>query len=126
MDSKNPNYKGYKDYSYNQNEFIATHRAISALERFSNELKVVRKISQKMSAVCRMYELMEEKGTHFITMEYVPGQDLRGIDQASRAIDCGNGHINCQAGVLSPTQKTNPAKNIVSLRSTEICTKTDK
>jgi len=33
LDSKNPNYKGYKDYSYNQNEFIATHRAISALER---------------------------------------------------------------------------------------------
>jgi serine/threonine-protein kinase len=26
-----------------------------------------------------MYELMEADGTHYITMEYVPGQDLRGL-----------------------------------------------
>jgi len=47
------------------------------LERFNNELKLARKIAHKN--VGRMYELMEEKGTHFITMEYVPGQDLRGL-----------------------------------------------
>jgi len=47
------------------------------LERFNNELKFARKIAHKN--VGRMYELMEEKGTHFITMEYVPGQDLRGL-----------------------------------------------
>ncbi len=41
------------------------------LERFSNELKLARKISHKN--VGRMYELMEEKGTRYITMEYVPG-----------------------------------------------------
>ncbi len=45
------------------------------LERFHNELKLARKISQRN--VGRMYELMEEDGTHFITMEYVPGEDLR-------------------------------------------------
>ena len=49
----------------------------STLERFHNELKLARKISHPH--VGRMYELMEEKGTHFITMEYVPGQDLRGL-----------------------------------------------
>jgi len=47
------------------------------LERFNNELKFARKIAHKN--VGRMYELMEEKGTHFITMEYIPGQDLRGL-----------------------------------------------
>ncbi len=47
------------------------------LERFSNELKIARKIAHKN--IGRMYELMEEKGTHFITMEYVPGEDLKGM-----------------------------------------------
>lgn len=43
----------------------------STLERFSNELKLARKISHPH--VGRMYELMEEAGTTFITMEYVAG-----------------------------------------------------
>jgi serine/threonine protein kinase/Tfp pilus assembly protein PilF len=47
------------------------------LERFQNELKLARKISHRH--VGRMYELMEEGGRHFITMEYVPGQDLRAL-----------------------------------------------
>ncbi len=45
------------------------------LERFKNELKLARKVSQKN--VGRMFDLGEEGGTHFITMEYVPGEDLR-------------------------------------------------
>lgn len=45
------------------------------LERFSNELRLSRKIVHKN--VGRMYELMEHHGTRFITMEYVPGEDLR-------------------------------------------------
>ncbi|UCG94203.1 MAG: protein kinase, partial [Candidatus Aerophobus sp.] len=28
---------------------------------------------------CGMYDLGEEKGTHYITMEYVPGEDLKGM-----------------------------------------------
>jgi len=57
------------------------------LERFSNELKIARKIAHKN--VGRMYELMEEKGTHFITMEYVPGQDLNGLIRQSRQLTAG-------------------------------------
>ncbi|MCK4646217.1 MAG: protein kinase [Candidatus Aminicenantes bacterium] len=45
------------------------------IERFSNELKMARKISHRN--VCRMYDLGEEKGIHYITMEYVPGEDLK-------------------------------------------------
>ena len=52
---------------------IAAER--KTLERFQNELKTARRISHRH--IGRMYELMEEKGTHFITMEYVPGEDLR-------------------------------------------------
>ena len=47
------------------------------IERFSNELKMARKIAHRN--VCRMYDLGEEKETHYITMEYVPGEDLRGM-----------------------------------------------
>lgn len=52
---------------------IAAER--ETLERFQNELKTARRISHRH--IGRMYELMEEKGTHFITMEYIPGEDLR-------------------------------------------------
>ncbi|MFC2158516.1 protein kinase [Acidobacteriota bacterium] len=45
------------------------------LLRFRNELKVARQISHKN--VCRMYHFGEDKGTYFITMEYVPGEDLK-------------------------------------------------
>jgi TolB-like protein/Flp pilus assembly protein TadD/tRNA A-37 threonylcarbamoyl transferase component Bud32 len=47
------------------------------LERFANELRIARKIVHKN--VGRMYDINEEKGTHYITMEYVSGQDLKGL-----------------------------------------------
>jgi len=46
------------------------------IDRFRNELKLARKISHKN--VCRMYDLNEEEGTQYITMEYVSGEDLKG------------------------------------------------
>jgi serine/threonine-protein kinase len=45
------------------------------IERFRNELKFARKITHKN--VCRMYDLSKAKGTPYITMEYVPGEDLK-------------------------------------------------
>ena len=59
----------------------------NTLERFQNELKLARKISHRH--IGRMYELMEDAGTHFITMEYVPGQDLRGLIRQSRQLTIG-------------------------------------
>jgi serine/threonine protein kinase len=47
------------------------------LERFGNELRIARKIVHKN--VGRMYDINEEDGTHYITMEYVSGQDLKGL-----------------------------------------------
>ncbi len=57
------------------------------IERFKNELKVARKISHRN--VGRMYELMEDKGTHFITMEYISGQDLRGLIRQTGRLTIG-------------------------------------
>jgi serine/threonine protein kinase len=48
-----------------------------AIERFSNELKTTRMISHRN--VCRMFDLGEDKGTYFITMEYVAGEDLKSF-----------------------------------------------
>ncbi len=47
------------------------------IERFRNELKSARKISHRN--VCRMYDLGKEKQTHYITMEYVSGEDLNSL-----------------------------------------------
>jgi len=57
------------------------------LDRFSNELKIARKIVHKN--VGRMYELMENKGVFFITMEYVQGQDLKGLIRQSGQLAVG-------------------------------------
>jgi serine/threonine protein kinase/tetratricopeptide (TPR) repeat protein len=48
-----------------------------ALERFSNELKLARKIRHKN--VCQMFDLGEDQGARYITMEYVHGEDLRQL-----------------------------------------------
>jgi serine/threonine protein kinase/tetratricopeptide (TPR) repeat protein len=47
------------------------------IERFSNELKLARKISHRN--VCRMFDLGKADGTTFITMEFVPGEDLKKL-----------------------------------------------
>jgi len=57
------------------------------IERFSNELKFARKIVHKN--VGRMYDINEEKGTHYIAMEYVPGEDLKSFIRRSGQLTVG-------------------------------------
>ncbi len=57
------------------------------IERFINELKVAHKISHRN--VCRMYHLGEDKGTYYITMEYVPGEDLKSIIRMTQRLSIG-------------------------------------
>jgi len=47
------------------------------IERFSNELKLARKIRQ--ANICQMFDLGEAEGAHFITMEYVSGDNLKSM-----------------------------------------------
>lgn len=49
----------------------------TAIERFKNELKLARRIIHKN--ICRMFDLNEEAGLPYITMEYVRGEDLRSL-----------------------------------------------
>ncbi len=57
------------------------------IERFGNEMKTARKISHKN--VCRMYHLSEDSGTHYITMEYVPGESLKNVIRMTRQLTPG-------------------------------------
>lgn len=57
------------------------------IERFSNELKLARKIGHRN--VSRMYHLSEEEGIHYLTMEYVPGEDLKRFISRSGQLTVG-------------------------------------
>ena len=57
------------------------------VERFQNELKFARKIVHKN--VGRMYDLGKEEGSYFITMEFVEGQDLKGMIRQSKQLTIG-------------------------------------
>ena len=47
------------------------------IERFRNELKIARKITHEN--VCRTYDIGREEAAPYITMEYVPGEDLKSL-----------------------------------------------
>jgi serine/threonine protein kinase/tetratricopeptide (TPR) repeat protein len=64
---------------------IAADREV--IDRFRNELKLSRKISHRN--VSRMYDLGDEEGTYYITMEYVPGEDLKSFIRRSRQLNTG-------------------------------------
>ena len=58
-----------------------------AVERFSNELKLARKISHRN--VCRMFDLGRAEGTTFITMEFVAGEDLKSFLHRAKQLSIG-------------------------------------
>jgi serine/threonine protein kinase/Flp pilus assembly protein TadD len=47
----------------------------ATIERFRNEIRLARQISHKN--VCRTYHLSRGRGSYYITMEYVSGEDLK-------------------------------------------------
>jgi serine/threonine-protein kinase len=47
------------------------------LQRFLNEVKIARQISH--SNVCRVYDVGEVEGHHYLSMEYVDGEDLASL-----------------------------------------------
>jgi serine/threonine protein kinase len=60
---------------------------VSAIERFKNELKNARKIAHRN--VCRLYDLGEAGLVHFLTMEYVEGEDLKKFIRRAGPIGAG-------------------------------------
>jgi len=59
----------------------------NTIKRFRNELKMARDIAHKN--VCRMYDLNREEGSYYITMEYVPGEDLKSFIRRSGQLAVG-------------------------------------
>jgi serine/threonine-protein kinase len=49
----------------------------SRLERLLNEVRVARQVSHP--SVCRVYDVAEADGMHFVSMEYVDGEDLQTL-----------------------------------------------
>jgi serine/threonine protein kinase/Tfp pilus assembly protein PilF len=64
---------------------IASDR--ETIERFANELKLARKIRHKN--VCGMFDIAEAEGAHFITMEYVSGEDLKSMIRMTGMLGIG-------------------------------------
>ncbi len=58
------------------------------ITRFSNELKFARRITHK--SVCRMHDINEAGGMHFITMEYVEGETLKSVVKRMGKLKLGN------------------------------------
>jgi len=54
------------------------------IERFRKELTTARKIRHKN--ICGMYDLGEDQGSYYITMEYVPGEDLKSFLRRSKKL----------------------------------------
>ena len=82
----------YKVFDHKINEIVALKLIKPELadrsrtiERFQEELRLARKITHKN--VCRMYDLNEEGSSFYISMEYVPGEDLKSFIRRS-------GHLN--------------------------------
>jgi eukaryotic-like serine/threonine-protein kinase len=65
------------------NPDIAADR--KAVERFRNEVRIARRIVHKN--VCRMIDLGRDGGIHYLTMEYVPGEDLKSLIRRAGRID---------------------------------------
>jgi serine/threonine protein kinase len=45
-------------------------------ERFFGEVRITRQLSHPN--ICRVYDIAEADGQHFLSMEYVDGEDLKG------------------------------------------------
>jgi eukaryotic-like serine/threonine-protein kinase len=64
---------------------IAADREV--IDRFRSELRISRKISHRN--VSRMFDLGDEEGTYYITMEYVSGEDLKSFIHRARQLNAG-------------------------------------
>jgi len=57
------------------------------IERFNNEIRLARRIGQRN--VCKMFDIGEAEGAHFITMEYVHGEDLKSMIEMTGSLSLG-------------------------------------
>ncbi len=56
---------------------VALSKDARKLERFHHEVRVARQVSHPN--VCRVYDIGEAEGQHFISMEFIDGEDLASV-----------------------------------------------
>jgi len=57
------------------------------IARFANEIRLARRIGHRN--VCKMFDIGEVEGAHFITMEYVQGEDLKSMIRMTGMLGIG-------------------------------------
>jgi serine/threonine-protein kinase len=55
----------------------AVERDVARLEQLQSEVRMARQVSHPN--ICRVYDIAEADGVHFLTMEYVDGEDLASL-----------------------------------------------
>ena len=65
----------------------AAHTGEAALARFRNEVRIARQVSHPN--VCRVYDIGFIEGLHFLSMEYVDGENL--VDCPTHLLPYGDG-----------------------------------
>ena len=65
----------------------AAHTGEAALARFRNEVRIARQVSHPN--VCRVYDIGVIEGLHFLSMEYVDGENL--VDCPTHLLPYGDG-----------------------------------
>lgn len=73
----------YKAFDLVLNQVVAlkfltsAHLGEAALARFRNEVRIARQVSHPN--VCRVYDVGMAEGLHFLSMEYIDGEDLQSL-----------------------------------------------
>jgi serine/threonine protein kinase len=62
----------------------------AALARFRNEVRIARQVSHPN--VCRVYDIGFIEGSHFLSMEYLDGEDLASLLRRNRPPAAGQSH----------------------------------
>lgn len=106
-------------------KFLPEHFAedMAARERFYNEVRTARQVSHPN--VCRVFDIGEVEGSHFLTMEFIDGDDLSSLLRrigrlpSDKAIEiarqlCAGLHAIHQVGILHRDLK--PANAIIDGR----------
>jgi len=76
---------------------LGKYASPDALERFSREVRLARRITHPH--VARMHDLGTHEGQAFLTMEYVEGEDLRALLARERTLPAARAaHIALAAG----------------------------
>jgi hypothetical protein len=72
-------------------KFLPTHFASDTgrVNRFMNEVRLARQISHPN--VCRVYDIGEADGRHYLSMEYIDGEDLASLVTADWPAASGEG-----------------------------------